>query len=124
LNDAAVTSVERFRLRVDNRLSPGPNRAGLVAFLTARQRAVSLELMKLDDGDAFNEALRSGGTFSFVASLRHPEGHSLTLELPSLHVEAGDERAAPGELAASALHMEAGTDDEGDDVSYEVEINS
>jgi hypothetical protein len=124
LDGAAVTGAERFRLRVDNRLSAGPNRASFIAFLTARRRAVSVELTKPDDGDALNEAIRSGGTLSLVVSLTHPQGHSLTLQLPSIHVEAADQRADAGELATSVLRMEAGTDGEGDDVVYQVDLKT
>ncbi len=122
LDGAEVTGVEQFTLRVRNHLAAGPNRGGTIAFLAAGQRAVSVELRKLDDGDAFNAAVRSGGTLSFEAAFAHPEGHVLDLALPVLHAEESAEEAEPARLARAVLRTEAGTDEEGDDLVYAVNL--
>lgn len=122
VDEVEVTGVEQFTLRVRNNLAPGRNRGGAVGFLAAGQRAVSLALRKLDDGDAFNAAVRSGGAFSFEATFAHPEGHTLDLELPVLHAEESVEEAAPARLARAVLRMEAGTDEEGDDILHTVNL--
>lgn len=124
LDGTPVTGAEQFTLRVRNDLARGPNRAGTIGFLAAGERAVSLRLRKLDDSGAFNAALRTGGTISFEATLTHPEGHTLSLELPVLYPEEGDEEARPGTLARTTLHMEAGTDAEGNDISYSVSLST
>ncbi|MCK4284471.1 MAG: hypothetical protein KAX44_09160 [Candidatus Brocadiae bacterium] len=124
LDGTPVTGVEQFTLRVKNSLAEGPNRGGTVAFLLAGQRAVSLEMRKLDDGDAFNAAVRTGGVIGFEATLLHPEGYCLCLELPVLHPEGGEEDAEPGRLARASLRMEAGTDGEGNDISYTLDLGA
>jgi len=124
LDGATVTGAQAFSLRADNRLSAGPNRAGLIDYLVARQRLVTLELTKLDDDDALNAAIREGGTLSFALSFAHPEGHSLEMALPVLHVEANAERARPGELATCVARMAAGTDESGDDLTTTLELGS
>lgn len=122
LDGAPVTDVEAFGVEVGNHLSVGPNHGGSPAYMTAAGRAVSLEITALDDGGAVNEAIRSSGTMSFQAELAHPEGHSLTLALPVLHPEKADEAAWPSRLVRSSVRLEAGTDAEGQDITYTVNL--
>jgi hypothetical protein len=121
LDGSPVTCAEGFAVRVRNGLSAGPSRGGYVAFLAASKRAVSLELTRLDDDGAFAQAVRGGGTLSFMAALAHPQGHALTVELPNLYPVADNGSAAPGELAKSVYLMEAGTDSNGDDITYRLD---
>ena len=123
LNGSAVTDVERFSLVVENDLEEGPWRDDRPAFLAAGQRAVSLNLHKLADGDALSEAVRSGGALAFSATLAHPEGHTLTVSLPELYAESCPESAVPGDLAKVELEAVAATDETGDDITYEVNLN-
>jgi hypothetical protein len=123
LDEAPVTDVEGFVIEARNQLTAGPNSGGSPAFLSAGQRAVSLELTALDDGDALSQAIREGGTLGFQADLTHPEGHTLTLALPVLHPETAETALRPGALVRSTVRMEAGTDEAGDDVTYAVNLS-
>jgi hypothetical protein len=123
LDGSAVTDVERFSLVVENDIEEGPWRAGRPAFLAAGQRSVRLNLHKLADGDALSEAVRSGESFAFSATLAHPEGHTLTVSLPQLYAESCPESADPGDVAKVELEAVAATDETGDDITYEVNLN-
>jgi hypothetical protein len=118
-----LSDVEAFSLRVRNNLAEGPNQGGAIGFLIAGRRAASIELTMLDDADAINEAIRSNGTMSFVATMTHPEGHTLTTSLPALHPQTSPEEAEPGALARSLVRMEAGTDAAGQDITYALHLN-
>jgi len=120
VDGSAVTDVERFTVSVVNNVLCGPSIAGQAAYLSAGQRTVSLRLTKLNDSDLFNSAIRSGGTISFSASLGHPAGWTLDLELPRLCVDESRERATPGELVTATPVLEAGVDEAGVDISYQV----
>jgi len=124
LDGAPVTGVEHVVLGVTNAVAAGPLRGGNVAFLAAGRRAVSLRLVKLDDSNAFSEALRTDGVLTFEMTLAHPEGHVLTMRLPALHPEAAEEHAPPALLARTELRMSASTDEAGDDFTYELQLNS
>ncbi len=120
LNASPVGDVEAFTITVRNNLRLGPARGGCLAYLCAGQRAVSLELIKLNDSDVFNSAIRAGGTLSFSAVLSHPSGRKLTIELPRLYVDESTERALPCALVRSRTRLEAAVDQSGVDVSYVV----
>ena len=122
LDVGRLTGVESFALSVRNNLSAGPQGPGGITYLRAGHRDVSLELTKLDDSDAVNAAIRSGGTLSFEMTLSHPEGHSLSLALPVVHAQAAPEKADPGDLAHATLRMEAGTDG-ADDITWNVSLS-
>lgn len=124
LNGTALTDAEGFTLRVQNRLAEGPNRLGRVGFLLPGKRAVSLELQGLDDSDALNEAIREDAPFSFEAAFAHPDGHALALSVPVLHPQANAEEARPGELARSVVRMEAGTDEQGNDITWSLQLST
>jgi hypothetical protein len=118
-----ATDVEAFSLQVRNNLAVGPNMGGRIAFLNAGPRAVSLELTSLARDSDANDAIRSGATLSFEATFSHPDGHALAISLPVLHPEAAQEAAGPETLARSTARMEAGTDAQGDDVTYLLNLN-
>jgi hypothetical protein len=123
LNGTPMTDVEAFSVQVQNNLEEGPNRGGAVGFLIAGCRAVSLDLTMLDDSDAINDAIRNDGAMSFQATLTHPEGHTLALSLPALHPQTNPEEAEPGQLARGLVHMEAGTDSQGNDITYALHLD-
>jgi hypothetical protein len=123
LGAAALSDVGEFEITVDNAVEPGPNQSGHVAFLSAGQRAVTLELAKLDNTDDLNAAIRSGTALSFAASFVHPAGHELTIGLPHLHVERSDEDGDPARVATSRSILPAATDESGSDLTYEVNLS-
>jgi hypothetical protein len=123
LDSETLTGVESFALVVRNNLSAGPQSGGTISYLRAAHRAVSLELTKLADSAAVNAAVRESGTLSFQMALSHPEGHSLSLALPVLHPESAPETAEPGDLARTAVRMEAGTDEAGNDITWTVSLS-
>ncbi len=119
-----LCDVEALTLAVRNDLLDGPNRAGAIAFLAAGRRTVGLELTKLDNTDALNAAIRDAQALSFQMTLTHPDGHSLDVTVPALHIEASEETATPGELAHAVPRGEAGTDAQGDDITYTLNLNA
>ena len=118
----AVTDVEAFTIAVDNDLQPGPNAAGRDAFLTACSRTVSLELTKLHNSDALNDAIRDGGSLSFAATFTHPAGHQLMLQTPVLYAARNSEPADPMHAARSRALLEAVTDGAGNDLIYQLDL--
>jgi len=118
MDASPVGDVEACTITVRNNLRAGPSSGGLLAYLIAGQRAVSLELTKLNDSDLFNAAIRSGGTLSFSAVLSHPSGWELGIQLPRLYVDESAEPAMPGALVTSRTRLEAGVDESGVDMSY------
>ena len=116
VDGSPAADVESCTITVRNNLRAGPSRAGYLAYLLADQRAVSLELTKLNDSDVFNAAIRGGGTLSFSAVLSQPSGWELSIELPRLYVDESDERALPGALVTSRTRLEAGVDESGVDI--------
>lgn len=119
----ALSDVGEFEITVDNAVEAGPNELGHVAFLSAGQRSVTLELAKLDNTDDFNAAILSGSALSFAASFVHPAGHEMTLALPHLHVERSDENGDPARVATSRSILQAATDETGSDLTYEVNLS-
>jgi len=122
LQGQVVTGVEQLSIRVENGLAAGPSCTGLIAYLAAGQRSISVELRKLADDAALHEALREGGTLSLSMTASHPLGHVLSLALPALHPTSVDEEAEPDELARAGVNLEAGIDEAGDDITYELTL--
>ncbi len=122
VDGVAVTDAEAFTLTVRNHLAEGPSIGGAVGYLKAGHRTVDLELRKLDDDGGLNAAIRSGATLSWQAVLAHPAGHTLTIDLPVLHPARHPEPAAPDRVARGTLHAAAGTDGQGDDVTYTLDL--
>jgi len=118
-----LSSVEGLSVQVRNNLTAGPVRGGAVGFLIAGLRAVSVELTLLDDAGTIGDAIRGDVAMSAEATMTHPEGHTLALSVPALHPQTNPQEAEPGELARSLVHMEAGTDGAGRDITYELHLN-
>ncbi|MCD6416739.1 MAG: hypothetical protein J7M08_08610 [Planctomycetes bacterium] len=130
LQDATVTvaetqtyDVEQFTVTADNHLAAGPNRGGERAYIASGRRTVTLELRKLDNSDAFNDAVRTGDPFAFNVTVDHPGGHQLELQLPALRARRNAEAARPGELARAVLTADAATGPGGDDISYQMTLS-
>ena len=121
---AAVADVGAFSITVENNVQAGPNCLGYVAYLVAAQRKVSLELIELNNDDAFNEAIRDGGSFAFQATFTHPAGYTWALSLPVLYVTESDEDGTPDAPAKEAPRLEAGTDESGDDITSSVNLGT
>ncbi len=123
LGGSNVTDAQRFSVAVENELQEGLWREGQPCLLAAGQRGIRLRLEKLADGDLLNDAIRSGASFGFSATLTHPAGHSLSLSLPVLYAESCAEPAVPGRLVGAELEATAGTDGAGEDITYQVDLD-
>ena len=124
VDGAPVTSAGSMRLRIDNHLEEGPSQAGVLAFLAAGPRTVSLELTRADDDSALRDALRAGAPVAFGAVFTHPAGHTLSVALSRLYVEAGEDRAAPGAVAETVTRLEGACDSTGADVVWSLHLST
>lgn len=124
VDGAAVASAGSMRLRIDNHLEEGPSQAGVLAFLVAGPRTVSLELTRADDDSALRDALRAGAPVAFGAAFTHPAGHTLNVELPRLSAEAGEDRAAPGAVAEVVTRLEGASDPTGADITWSLHLST
>ena len=122
IDGAAATGVEACAVTIQNNLRTGPARAGRPAYLIAGNRTVSLDLKKVADEAALSSAVREGRSVSFSVTLAHPAGHLLTLDLPVLH--AGDCRTSgvPGEPSVNLGRLQAGVDQNGADVEFDIQV--
>lgn len=129
LDTVRVTDVQEFRVRVDNNvargpyLCPGEGAPGVVAYLIAGARAISLTLTALSNDTRFNSAIRNGGTVSFEADLYHPSGHLMQIKLPVLAPETNPEsaRRTGGAPATEAPTLQAVADTAGRDIIWAVD---
>jgi hypothetical protein len=129
LRDAAITlggstlsDIEEFTVAVDNNVQPGPPAGGYAAFLLAGPRTVSLDMVKLDNSSAINEAIREGSVLSFVSRFSHPDGHEMVLELPALYAAANVEGGRPAQFAHSRALFEVGIDQNGYDLICQITL--
>lgn len=127
INAALRVDVEAFTLTVENNVAQGPARRdgaylATVQYLIAQQRAISLELTKVNRDDAFNEAIRDGGPFAFEAAFIHPDGHLWQIQLPAIYCEQSDEDGTPDQLAKENPRFEAGVDAGGNDIIWAVDL--
>lgn len=134
LDGSDVTDVENWTLSINNNVGDAPYTydsevgAGVRGHAVANQREASLELTKMNDDDAFADAIRGGGYMTFEARFYHPAGHFLQIVLPYLHVTESDEDGTPDQQATESPTLEAreapsGTH-EGEDVIYGVDLAS
>jgi len=123
VDDAPLTGVESFRIKVANDLAAGPSRAGAAAFLLAGQRSASLELTRADADGALKAALRDGAQVSFAATFAHPLGHTLSVGLPRLRAASTEDDARPGAIALTTARLEAAAEAEGEDITYLLDLS-
>lgn len=113
LRTVPVTDVEAYTITIENEVAIGPFRrmAGVthavVAYLWGLQRRITLDLTKVNNNDAMNDAIRSGGTLSFEASFFHPLAHVLQFQFPMLVVPESDEDGTPSQLAKETPRLMA-----------------
>ena len=123
-----VIDIDDFTLTVENNVARGPNVAtagtdqGTVAYVFGQQRAISLELGKLNRDDRFNELIRDCGSISFEANFAHPDGHLLQIQLPVIYPEESDEDGTPSQVAKERPRFEAGCDVDGKDILWGVDL--
>lgn len=115
LEGDTVTTVQEFSISVENNVAQGPLTGGLVAYLAAGGRDVSLDLTKVQEDEALRTALRDGNTVSFEAEFTHPLGHEMTFLFNALQVPEDEESTSREEPTTESPTLEAlkvgGTDE-------------
>jgi hypothetical protein len=131
LEGATVTDVDEFTITVENNISQGPMRRfitpdgiprGLVDYLVAGRRLITLELTKLNYNDAFNESIRDGGSLSFQANFFHPLGHLWTIQMPHVVFEGSEESTSGEDVTKEAPRGFAIAVTPDGDIAWEVDL--
>jgi len=116
LDAVHIMDIEEFTINLDNSVSQGPyarhvglSPFGLVAYLVAGRRSITLDIGDACKDDRFNQVIRAPGVVSFEASFFHPDGHLWQIQLPMLIVESSDETASQSDPTKEAglLHAVA-----------------
>ncbi len=124
LDGSTVTTVQEFSISVENNVAQGPLNGGLVAYLIAGGRDVSLDLTKVQEDEALRTALRNGNTVSFEAAFTHPLGHSMTFLFNALQVPEDEESTSRDEPTTESPTLEALKSGATDEFQYTVSLDS